>query len=172
MNREQKESVIQSLKESFLQSKAAFLVNYQGLTVNQMQGLRRQLREKNGNLKVAKARLMKRAVDGVEGAGQLNGYFKEQVGLVFAHDEAPAVAKVLYDFSKENEALGLVVGYFDDRILASENIARIASLPSREVLLAQIAGTLKAPIVGLATTLNMVPTKLALALKAVGEKKK
>ena len=171
MNREEKELVVQGLKEKISQSEASFLINCRGLTVNQMQQLRRQLYEKNGSLKVAKARLMKRAVDGVDGVDGLTDYFRDQVGLVFADQEATEVAKVLRDFSKRNNSLELVAGYFDDQVLVAEHVARIASLPSREVLLGQVAGVLKAPITKLANVLHVMPSRLALALKQVEEKK-
>lgn len=159
MNREEKALVIQDLKESFSGCQASFLVGYRGLTVNQLQILRRKLGENSGNLTVAKARLMKRAVDGVEGYDQMASYFKDQVGLVFADKEPTTIAKVLYDFSKNNGALQLVVGYFDKQVLSSAQIVRIASLPSREVLLAQIAGMLKSPIAGMVNVLHIVSTR-------------
>lgn len=159
MNREQKALVIQDLKENFSDCQASFLVGYRGLTVNQLQMLRRKLRQNSGSLHVAKARLMKRAVDGVDGFDQMADYFKDQVGLVFAQKEPTTIAKVLYDFSKENEALRLVVGYFDKQVLGSAQIIRIASLPSREVLLAQVAGMLKSPIAGMVNVLHVVSTR-------------
>lgn len=159
MNREQKALVIQDLKESFSECQASFLVEYRGLTVNQLQQLRKKLGQNNGKLRVAKARLMKRAVDGVDGFDQMSDYFKEQVGLVFAQKEPTAIAKVLYDFSKDNNALQLVAGYFDKQVLGNAQIIRIASLPSREVLLAQIAGMLKSPIAGMVYALHVVSTR-------------
>jgi len=171
MNREQKAIVVQTLKDDFSNNKASFLVNYRGLTVNQMQKLRRELRDKSGSLKVAKARLMKRAVDGLDGVDQLTDFFKDQVGLVFAAQEAPAVAKVLRDFSEDNKSLELVVGYFDKQVLMPESIVRIASLPSREILLAQVAGALKAPVSGFVNVLHTMTARLVWTLKQVGEKK-
>ncbi len=159
MNREEKALVIQDLKESFSACQASFLVGYRGLTVNQLQQLRRNLGKHNGNLRVAKARLMKRAVDGVQGYDQMADYFKDQVGLVFAEKEPTTIAKVLYDFSKDNGALQLVVGYFDKQVLSSAQIMHIASLPSREVLLAQLAGMLKSPIAGMVNVLHVVRTR-------------
>jgi len=172
MNREQKAVVVDRLKESLLSSQASFLVIYRGLSVEKMQKLRSELRAKGGSLKIAKARLMKRAVDGESGIDELSDFFKDQVGLVFADDEVAGVAKVLADFSEENKALDLVAGYFDSRVIAKEKIAQIASLPPKEVLLAQLCGTLQAPISGLARTLNMMILKLLFALKQIEDQKK
>jgi len=172
MNRQEKALVVDGLKKGLRSSQASFLVIYRGLSVEEMQQLRSELRAKGGFLKVAKARLMKRAVDGESGIDGLSEFFKDQVGLVFANDEVAGVAKVLADFSKENKALDLVAGYFDSRIIAKEKIAQIASLPPREVLLAQLCGTLQAPISGLARALNVMILKLLFALKQIGDQKK
>lgn len=153
MNRQQKELVVQLLREQFRQSPASFVVGYKGLTVAQMQELRRKVRASGGSLKVTKARLMKLAVD--SNTEMLKPYFKEQVGVVFASQEAPAVAKALYDFSKNNTALHLIAAQFESQLLNSQAIARIAMLPSREQLLAQLCATLQAPITGLARVINL-----------------
>lgn len=171
MNRQEKAAVVESLHNDFAQSKAAFVVGFQGLTVAQIRTLRTELRKQGGTFKVAKARLMKRAAQGLQGPEGLDPVFHDQIGLVFASKEAPAVAKVLSDFSKENEHLKLIAGCLDNLILNGESVARIATLPSREVLLAQVCGTLKAPMARVAGVLNGVTLKLLLTLKGVGEKK-
>src|SRR5689334_5789492 len=119
MNRQQKETVVELFNKDFSASKGSFFVDYCGLTVVQMQQLRRQLREKGGSLKVAKMRLVKRALKGVADFEELSSYCKNQVGVVFAHDAAQVsnVAKTLADFAKENEALNLVVGCLDAYLL-------------------------------------------------------
>lgn len=159
MNREEKTRVMQSLRKDFEKTEAAFLVGVQGLTVSQLQGLRRDLRGAHSHLKIAKARLMKKAVDGLEGIDQMGSFFKTQVGLVFVEKEAPVVAKVLRNFAKENEALKLVVGYIDDRIYDRQSIERIASIPSREILLSQFAALLNAPVAQFARVLRQVAEK-------------
>lgn len=171
MNREQKAAVISSLKDSFAQSKASFVVKYPGLTVKQMQNLRNDLRAKGAKLKVTKARLMKLAADGDPGAEVMRPYYTNQIGLVFAFEEPAAVAKVLSDFAKDNKAMSVIAGSLDQMLLDQSDISRIGSLPSKEVLLAQLCGTLNAPIAGFARALNMVPQSLLWALTQIGQKK-
>lgn len=173
MNRQQKESVVELLHKDFLLNKGTFFVNYSGLSVVQMQQLRRRLREKGGALKIAKMRLVKRALADVESVEGLLSYCKNQVGVVFAYDaaEVSGVAKALNDFSKKNEALGLVVGCVDARLLDKMAISRIASLPSREILLAQVCGTLNAPLTSFVYGLNSMLVKLLVALKEVEKQK-
>lgn len=171
MNRQEKSLVIESLKNEFVQSKASFVVTYKGLTVDQMQSLRKELRTAQSKLQVAKGRLIKRAVEGAEDADQFAPYLKDQIGIVFAGQEPTSVAKVLHDFSKKNESLKLVAGYYDARVLTSDAVQRFALLPSKEVLLAQLCGTLNAPISGFVRVLNMQTLRLLWTLKAVAEKK-
>ncbi len=171
MNRQQKLEVIESLKDGFSKSNASFIVDFQGLTVAQLQKLRGNLRKNGSKLKVAKARLMRRAAQGVRGAETLEPYLKNQIGIIFTTGETPAVAKVLKDFAQENQALKLVAGYLEAEFLDSDSVVRIASLPSREVLLAQVCGTIKAPMSGCVNVLNVLVVRLLWTLKQVGEKK-
>jgi large subunit ribosomal protein L10 len=171
MNRQQKESVVDELKNSFVNSQALFLVSYKGLTVDQLQSLRKKLRTHGGHLKVAKARLMKLAAEGIDGVQDLEPYFKDQIGVVSAVNESPAVANVLNTFAKDNEALKLVIGCLDAHLINKSDIARIANLPSREVLLAQVCGGIKAPIAGFVSVLNVLLLRLLWTLKEIEAKK-
>lgn len=160
MNKREKELVVGVLRDKFDKSQGSFVVNVKGLTVNQTQQLRAQLRDQGGELKIAKVRLVKRAVSHAAYGQQLGASLKDQVGVVFAHKEYSPVAKVLYGFSKQCEAFKLVAGCVDDEVLDSKGVVVIASLPSKEVLLARLCGVLKAPVV-----------KLLLALKQIQEQK-
>lgn len=171
MNREQKATVIETLKNDFVNSKASFVVGYKGLTVKQLQALRKELHAQHGKFKVAKGRLIRRAVMDIDNVVDLSPYFKEQIGVVFANDQAPAVAKVLHEFARKNESLHLVAGYFDNQIVQSQMLERIATLPSREVLLAQVCGTLQAPITRFTVVLNMQMLRLVWTLNKIAEKK-
>jgi len=172
MNREGKSAVIASLKDKFSTTEGAFLVDYRGLTVEQLRNLRSVLRPKGGTFVVAKARLMKLAADGLPEAEVMVPYFKEQVALVFADSEAVAVAKELKDFAKENEALTIVAGSMEQQLLDKDAVERVAMTPPREVLLAQVCGTLKAPITGLVSGLSQIHMKLLWTLKQIEEQKK
>lgn len=171
MNRQQKADVVQSLRGSFEGSQASFLVGYKGLTVQQLLELRRGLRRNGGSMKVAKARLMKRAADGMKFAEDFTPLFKDQIGIVFAANDAAAIAKFLYDFSKKNNNLTVVAGCVEDCVIDAQSVLRIATLPSREVLLGQLAGTLQAPITSFARVLQQLIAGLAIALKQVAEQK-
>ena len=171
MNRQQKESLIATLKDDFANAQASFLVGYKGLSVAQMQTLRREIRAKGGKLRIAKNRLVKRAVGEVDGACALESYLKDQLGVVFAADEFTEVAKVLSNFSKDNPALSLVVGCLESELIDKAKISQLATLPSKEVLLSQVCGTLQAPTVKFVNLLNVMILRLLWTLKQVGDKK-
>lgn len=159
MNRTEKSAAVAEVKELFSKANGAFLVNYQGLSVNALRTLRLKLRAEGAVFKVTKARLMKLAVNDDVVGKDFGTTFKNQVGLVFAMQEVPNVAKTIVEFSKTNVALGVVSGVFEARLMAKNDVIFLASIPPREVLLAQVAGSLQAIIAGLARSLNQVVEK-------------
>lgn len=156
MNRQEKSQLVTELKDQFTQATGSILVGYKGLSVNQLQKLRRGVRHNGGQFKVTKARLMKLAAQDLEIAQPLIPYFKDQVGLVFMETQDPAIIKFLHTFSKENVGLKLVAGSMESKLVDASTLVRLASLPSREVLLSQLCGVLKAPISKLAFVLQQV----------------
>lgn len=154
MNRHQKEQAVADFRKMFSDAEAAFLVNYKGLSVQSMQTLRKQIREANGTFKVTKARLMKIAAKNVKGSEDFAGNFKDQVGLVFAKTEFTVVAKRIVEFAKEHEALKIVAGFFEDRLISKNEVVALGAIPSRAELLAMLVYTLQAPMVGLVGTLE------------------
>ena len=171
MNRQQKQKFVETLKTDFSDAQAAFLVGVRGLNVSQIQGLRSQIRDKGGKLKVAKITLMRRAIDSLDFAADLSPLLKHQLAVVFVENESPAIAKVLYEFSKKNKQLEVVGGFLDAKVLDKQAIIKLASLPSKEILLAQVCATLKAPLSGLAVVLNMLILRLLFVLNQIEKKK-
>lgn len=158
MNRQEKSSVISLLKDQFSQSQGSIVVGYKGLSVSQLQSLRRGIRKNGGSFKVTKARLMRLAAQDVPSAQPLIPYFKEQIGVVFADGESE-VLKFLHTFAKDNEALKVVAGSLESKLVDKAMLFRLASLPSRDVMLSQVCGTLKAPISKLAYVLAEISNK-------------
>jgi len=171
MNRVQKEAAVTRFREDLANSPATFLVDYKGATVEALHDFRVKLREQSAKLKITKARLMKIAAKDVAGGDAFAEQFENQIGLVFAGDDVSAAAKEIVDFAKKNEAIKLLSGFFDEKVLSKAEVAYFAKLPSREVLLGQVVGTLQAPIVSLARLLNMLIIRLLYALQRLAEKK-
>jgi large subunit ribosomal protein L10 len=173
MNREQKAAVIAQLHDKVSHAAATFVVGYRGLTVGQLHSLRTGLRKVGGEFKVAKARLIKKAVSqmGNDAFDKYQEHLHDQIGIVFADKEAPAVAKALHDFSKDNAAFTIVAGTLETTLLNKNGVERIASLPSREQLLAQLCGLLQAPAARLAGVLNELVARPVRLLKQIEESK-
>lgn len=171
MNRQEKQHIVDAMKNEFVSSQASFIVDMQGMSVEAVQKLRRELHAKKSNIRVAKNTLLKRAVKGIEGLDALSPYFKDQIAIVFAENEAPAVAKILFTAAKQDAHLKIKAGAFDAHLVSAEQIEFLAELPSREVLLAQLCGTLNAPIQQTASLLNQLVARLLYALKELENKK-
>merc|ERR1712146_502076 len=105
------------------------------------------------------------AIDSLDIAADLSPMLKHQLAVVFAREEAPAIAKMVYEYSKKNKQLEVVGGLLESSVLDKQAVIKLASLPSKEVLLAHVCGTLNAPISGLARAMNMMVLKLLFALK-------
>jgi len=171
MNRQQKENTVESLEQKFAQSQAAFFVNCQRMTVLQMEELRGILNGKNSELKVAKNRLVKLALKGMPGSETLSPMLKGQSAVVFAQKDFTAVAKVLFDFSKDNEVLEIFAGCGESQIFDKSAVAKLAKLPSREVLLAQLCCVMNAPVSSFVNVLRQHLIKALLTLKAIADQK-
>lgn len=171
MNRQEKEQVVSQVRDAMNASEATFLINYQGASVTLLQTLRRTLYEKNGKLQVAKARLMKIAAAEIDGAEPFTQDFKEQVGLVFAQDQVSEIAKELVNFEKNNEVLNVVSGFYENQHLSKDQVKFFASLPPREVLIAQVLGMLQAPVSQFVGVLHALIARLLYVLQAIAEKK-
>ncbi|HBR70234.1 TPA: 50S ribosomal protein L10 [Candidatus Dependentiae bacterium] len=171
MNRQEKEALVDSLRKNFDQAEAAFLVGCSGLSVNVMQDLRSKLRGKGARLKVAKMRLVKRALSDNAAYEGFMPYLHEERGVIFAQQEPTAVAKVLHDFVKDNENFDIVLGYVEKEYLDADTVKYLATLPSREILLAQVVGTMQMPITQFVGVLNMMLVRLLVVLKQIAEKK-
>ncbi|HOT45349.1 MAG TPA: 50S ribosomal protein L10 [Spirochaetota bacterium] len=144
------------------------LTNYSGIRVKDLSKLRKTLRSKNAEYRVVKNTLFKRALKevGIEG---LDEYLKGPVAVAFAKDDVGDVAKALKDFAKDVEKFSYSAGYVDKVLYNSDQIKRIADLPSKEVVLAQLLGMINGPARGIAVGMNQIMASLARGIKAVAE---
>jgi len=172
MNRSEKELLVGDLAQQLQGASAAFLVNYQGATVKTLHILRKKLRTKDSSFRVAKARLLKIAVGTMPGGTNFAQMLKEQVGLVIATgSDISGVAKDLVDFAKDNANIKVVSGFYEAQTLSMDQVVYFATLPSREVLLGQMLGTLQAPIAQFVRLLNLLIVRLLYVLQRIAESK-
>lgn len=164
MNRHEKEVVVSEIRDLFSKSQAVFLVKYKGLSVADLQKLRSDLRKHGGKFKVTKARLMKIATNNAALAiDDFSVQLKDQVGLVFANNDAFAVAKQVVEFSKNKDSLKVLSGIFESKVLSLAEINTIASILPREVLLAQIVGLVQSPMASLVRVVDQIREKMVQA---------
>jgi large subunit ribosomal protein L10 len=170
MPRPEKVQAVAEIKERLERAQAVFLAEYAGLSVKQQQVLRRGLREGGAEFKVVKMTLARRAAAELELA-ELDELFIGPTGMAFADGDPVTAAKALKDFAKENEALAVKGGLLGSEFLTPERISELAEIESRDVLLARIAGAMKAPMANLAGLLAAMPRNLASAMQQLVEKK-
>ena len=172
--RSEKVAVVDEVREKFSASDAAVLTEYRGLDVPAMAELRRALRESGGEYKVYKNTLVRFAVEelGLEIDDLLTG----PTAIAFVGEQADGsagdpvgVAKALKEFAKANEALIIKGGLLDEKRLTVEEISALAEIAPREVLLAQLAGAMAAPMQQFAALLKALPQNMAYALQALIE---
>jgi len=161
-----RESVVQALDKSG----AVFLANYSGMTVEELTAMRRELKAVQADFHVVKNTIAQKAVEGRD-ENVISELFKGQTGVVFAYGDTAAAAKVFSESAKKFEKLKIVGGYMEKSLLTPASIDKLASLPSREVLIGQLIGTMVAPHRGLLNVLNGVSRNLVQVLNAIKDKK-
>ena len=166
----QNKEMLASIKEDLDGVSAMWVVDYRGLTVKEMQQLRRDIRETGSVLKVYKNTLVHLALAEAE-LPTLDDMLAGPSAFVFSGNDVAASAKALKTFAKANQNLEIKGGLMEGAAVSAAEVEAIASLPSREQLMAQIAGAISGVARGLATTINGVPRGLAQVVKAVAEQK-
>lgn len=163
-------ALVDEIKEKIEKSQSIILVNNHGLTVEEVTKLRKELREHGVDYKVYKNTMLKRAFDAT-GNESANDLLVGPTVVAFGIEDAVQPAKILNDFAEDNDRLEIKGGLLDGRVVSVDEVKALAKLPSREVLIAHLLGSLNAPIQGLATVLSGNIRGLAVALNQIREKK-
>lgn len=160
---------LEQIKDKLNRSSAVFFVDYQGLTHQALEELRRSLYDIDGEIAVLKNTLFNIALreKDIDASERLNGPH----AMVFAYGDAAAVAKALMNFYKQYEMPTIKFGVFENAIIEDDKVKAIADLPSREQLLGMLASALQSPLQKLVYDLKYPITGLAIALKEVEKKK-
>ena len=172
MPTEAKREKIAELAEMLGKSEAVFICEYRGLTVKKVTDLRARIRKAGGEMKVAKNTLMRLALQQA-GLPTMDPYETGPNVYTLVYGDIAAVAKALRDYSKEkgNEALVLKGGVMGKDLLNKEQVLALADLPSRDVLLAQVVGTIAAPLRSFVTVLSGPARGLVTCLSQIQDKK-
>src|SRR5215471_4577071 len=145
MARPEKVAVVEEIRNKLDEADAAVLTEYRGLTVHELADLRASLRPTGTQYKVFKNTLALRAIEG-RGLEEIASLFDGPVAIAFVRGDAAAAAKALRDFGKDNPALVVKGGLLGERIITPGDIDALAELPSRDVMLTQIAGLFQQPL--------------------------
>lgn len=162
---ENKQQIVQELKELLGQAEMALVLDYQGLSVKEMTDLRSRLQASNGVCKVTKNTLMRRAIDGDSAWANLDPLLTGTNAFVLVKGDVGGAVKALQSFQKDTKKSEMKGGLFEGRLLSQDDIKAIGDLPSKEVLMAQIAGAINAVATKLAVGIKEVPAGLARSLK-------
>jgi large subunit ribosomal protein L10 len=165
-----KVEVVDEVKTRLSASTASIVSEYRGLTVAELAALRDALEAVGGDYKIFKNTLVRRAIDGND-YQPLSEYLSGPTALTFVQGDISAVAKALRDFSRANPLLVIKGGLADGSLLSPSELAALADLPSREVLLARLAGALAAPMQQMAGLLQALPQNLAYGISALIEQR-
>ncbi|MGL6201875.1 MAG: 50S ribosomal protein L10 [Lachnospiraceae bacterium] len=152
---ELKQPIVQVIAEDVKDAQAVVLVDYRGLTVAEDTALRKQLREAGILYKVCKNTMMKRAFEGTDYA-QLDEHLAGPSALVVSKEDATAPARILCNFAKSAQALEVKAGVVEGAIYDAAGLTELSKIPSREVLLSKLLGSIQSPITNLARVLNQI----------------
>jgi len=152
---EVKEQEVKKIAEKMSNATSVVVAEYRGLTVEQTQNLRRQLREEGCEMLVIKNNISKRAAESV-GYNGLSPDFKGPNGVVFAFEESVAAARILHKFAKKNKKLVIKSGVVDGDFYEQAQIKEIAALPNKDTLLTMLAGQLYNPLMELSRGLFLL----------------
>ncbi|RLD13263.1 50S ribosomal protein L10 [candidate division KSB1 bacterium] len=163
-------AVVEEYTEKFKQAKGVYLTDYTGIDVKTIDDLRKKFRESNIEYKVLKNRLAKIAFKnaGIEG---MDPYLQGVTSFVIGYDDPVIPAKIIDEFHKKTKLLNLKAALVEGSVFGPEDAAKLAALPSREVLLSQFVGLLQAPMSKLVGTLQAPLQKMVGLLESLKEKK-
>jgi len=163
-----KVAVVDEVRDRLSSSDGAILTEYRGLNVSELADLRRSLRAAGGQYKIYKNTLVRFAVREL-GLQELEEMLLGPTAIAFVDGDAAAVAKSLRDFARGNPNLIIKGGVLGETILSAKDASALAELPSKEQLLAQLAGAMAAPLQQMAGLLKALPQNFAYALRALAE---
>jgi large subunit ribosomal protein L10 len=166
---ETKKQVVEEIKEKINNAQSIVLVDYRGLNVEEVTELRKQYREAGVEYKVYKNTMMRFAFKDI-GLEDFNKYLAGPSAIAFSVEDSIAPAKITSEFAKTHKKLEIKAGVVDGKVIDLDGVQNLASLPPREVLIAQVLGGLNSPISGFANVLQANVRNLVYALNAIKEK--
>jgi len=168
VDRAQKEKVVEELGQIFESSGVVVVAHYEGMTVSEMQDLRGKMTAAQGSVRVAKNKLARIALEG-QPCASIADYLTGMTVLAYSEDPV-AAAKVVQDYSKENDKLVILGGSMGENALDPAGVKAVAAMPSRDELIASIAGCIGAPAANIAGAIGAPASNIASILSTIEEK--
>jgi len=169
-NIKQKAALVDDIVEKLETAKSVVFIDYKGLTVDQVTGLRNEFRKANVEYKVIKNKLLERAVDKL-GIDEIKPVFNGPTAAAFSFGDEVAAAKVISKFVKDNSITEIKAGLLGKKVIDKAGVENLAKLPTKEVLLAQVMGTMNAPIQGFVSAASGIIRNFMYGLNALVEQK-
>lgn len=166
---ENKQQIVEELKGLLGEAELALVLDFKGLSIKEMTDLRTRLRASNGVCKVTKNTLMRRAIEGNSAWSDLESLLTGTNAFVLVKGDVGGAVKAVQAFQKDAKKSETKGGLFEGKLLSQADIKAIGDLPSKEVLMAQIAGAINGVATKLAVGINEVPSGLARALRQHAE---
>lgn len=167
----QKREIVAGLTEKFKRASGFYLVDFMGMTVEDIIRFRRELKKKGVEFQVAKNTLIQRALNEVGDFGIPEDKFKKSTGVIFSYDDPIVPAKILRDFTEKTELPRLKAALVESEYFDGSSLKQLAALPSKPELIAGILGSLNAPVSGIVGSINAVMRDLASLVEEVAKKK-
>lgn len=170
LNRTQKEEIVNYLNSRFKNNPSLFVVEYKGLSVKELEGIRNSLKKKEAEFQVVKNTLLIKASENTE-AEKINNLFDGPTAIAICEQDSPEIAKVFVKSSEDMPNLKIKGGIIEGTVVDNSEIERISKLPSREELIAQFMGLLTTPLNNFAISLKQMQLKFVYALESLKNKK-
>ncbi len=170
MKKQYKENIINDVKDKLQRSKAVFITEYKGLTVGNLTNLRRDLRAKNGDLKIVKNTLFLMASRGLMPNVEEN-IFTGPTAIIFSYGDPVNIAKQIISFNKSNPYLVIKGGFFDNGFILPDKVELLSTLPDKSMLIMMLMSMLNAPITRFINAVSSPVTTLLAALNGIIQNK-
>ncbi len=164
----EKQAIVAQLAEKMKAASAGVLVEYKGITVENDTKLRRELRQAGVEYSVVKNTLVRRAANEI-GFEELDSHLNGTTAMAISNGDPLAPAKILCNYAKSNESFKIKVGFIDGKVVSDSEVKQLAAIPSREILIAKMLGSLNAPISKFVYVLDAIAKKGGEAVEAPAE---
>lgn len=165
-----KAALVDDIVEKLETAKSVVFIDYKGLTVEQVNGLRTEFRNAEVEYKVIKNKLLERAADKL-GIEDIKPVFNGPTAVAFSYSDEVAAAKVISKFAKDNDVTEIKAGLLGTKVLDKNGVVELSKLPTKEVLLAMLMGTMNAPLQGFVGASSSIIRNFMYGLNAVAEQK-